>query len=108
LARNIDRRGESAKGGEPAQVTAAIRLVTVSYATARLYDSFRFHEIALVAAVALLGRSSANAQPSGGTENFRASNTSLTSPVAANLVITNLAGRDVDLHDGEGQSWFGF
>src|SRR5437764_15349610 len=29
-------------------------------------------------------------------------------PVAANLVITNLAGRDVDLHDGDGQSWFGF
>src|SRR6202040_2085023 len=29
-------------------------------------------------------------------------------PVVANLVITNLAGRDVDLRDGDGQSWFGF
>ena len=29
-------------------------------------------------------------------------------PVVANLVITNLAGRDVDLHDAGGQSWFGF
>ena len=29
-------------------------------------------------------------------------------PVVANLVITNLAGRDVDLHDGDGQPWFGF
>jgi hypothetical protein len=26
----------------------------------------------------------------------------------ANLVITNLAGRDVDLHDAGGQPWFGF
>src|SRR5438128_7629929 len=29
-------------------------------------------------------------------------------PVVANLVITNLAGRDVDLRDAGGQSWFGF
>jgi len=29
-------------------------------------------------------------------------------PVVANLVVTNLAGRDVDLHDTDGQSWFGF
>src|SRR3989440_6513055 len=29
-------------------------------------------------------------------------------PVVANLVITNLAGRDVDLRDNGGQSWFGF
>jgi hypothetical protein len=29
-------------------------------------------------------------------------------PVMATLAITNLAGRDVDLHDTEGQSWFGF
>ena len=29
-------------------------------------------------------------------------------PVVANLVITNLAGRDVDLHDENGQRWFGF
>src|SRR5437773_5573914 len=29
-------------------------------------------------------------------------------PVVANLVITNLAGRDVDLRDTGGQSWFGF
>lgn len=28
--------------------------------------------------------------------------------VVANLVITNLAGRDVDLHDAGGQPWFGF
>jgi hypothetical protein len=28
-------------------------------------------------------------------------------PVVANLVITNLAGRDVDLRDADGQSWFG-
>jgi hypothetical protein len=26
----------------------------------------------------------------------------------ATLGITNLAGRDVDLHDGNGQAWFGF
>lgn len=26
-------------------------------------------------------------------------------PVMANLVITNLAGRDVDLHDSDGQAW---
>src|SRR5437870_12555980 len=29
-------------------------------------------------------------------------------PVVANLTITNLAGRDVDLHDADGQTWFGF
>jgi hypothetical protein len=29
-------------------------------------------------------------------------------PVVANLTITNLAGRDVDLRDQNGQSWFGF
>src|SRR5436309_65187 len=29
-------------------------------------------------------------------------------PVVANLVITNLAGRDVDLRDNGGQSWFAF
>ena len=29
-------------------------------------------------------------------------------PVVADLVITNLAGRDVDLRDAGGQSWFGF
>jgi len=29
-------------------------------------------------------------------------------PVVANLVITNLAGRDIDLRDADGQSWFGF
>jgi hypothetical protein len=29
-------------------------------------------------------------------------------PVVANLTITNLAGRDVDLHDDNGQAWFGF
>jgi hypothetical protein len=29
-------------------------------------------------------------------------------PIIATLGITNLAGRDVDLHDAAGQSWFGF
>ena len=29
-------------------------------------------------------------------------------PVVANLTVTNLAGRDVDLHDENGQAWFGF
>ena len=29
-------------------------------------------------------------------------------PVVANLSITNLAGRDIDLHDADGQSWLGF
>jgi hypothetical protein len=29
-------------------------------------------------------------------------------PVVANLTITNLAGRDVDLRDANGQAWFGF
>jgi hypothetical protein len=29
-------------------------------------------------------------------------------PVVATLSITNLAGRDVDLHDGDGQPWVGF
>jgi hypothetical protein len=29
-------------------------------------------------------------------------------PVVAKLAITNLAGRDVDLRDGEAQPWFGF
>src|SRR6267143_2933142 len=29
-------------------------------------------------------------------------------PVMATLAITNLAGRDIELHDAEGQSWFGF
>src|SRR6059058_3904921 len=29
-------------------------------------------------------------------------------PVMATLGITNLAGRDVDLHDADGQAWFGF
>jgi len=29
-------------------------------------------------------------------------------PVAATLTITNLAGRDIELHDAEAQSWIGF
>jgi hypothetical protein len=29
-------------------------------------------------------------------------------PVVANLTITNLAGRDIDLHNTEGQRWLGF
>jgi hypothetical protein len=29
-------------------------------------------------------------------------------PVVATLSITNLAGRDIDLHDAQGQSWLGF
>ena len=29
-------------------------------------------------------------------------------PVMATLGITNLAGRDIDLHDADGQPWFGF
>jgi len=29
-------------------------------------------------------------------------------PVMATLAITNLAGRDIELHDAEGQAWFGF
>jgi len=29
-------------------------------------------------------------------------------PVIATLHITNLAGRDIDLHDSDGQRWFGF
>ncbi|MBO0695494.1 MAG: hypothetical protein J2P56_05260, partial [Verrucomicrobia bacterium] len=29
-------------------------------------------------------------------------------PVVATLSITNLAGRDVELHDADGQSWLGF
>src|SRR5438034_11682593 len=29
-------------------------------------------------------------------------------PVVANLTITNLAGRDVDLRSENGQAWFGF
>ena len=29
-------------------------------------------------------------------------------PVVASITITNLAGRDVDLHDDSGQHWFGF
>jgi hypothetical protein len=29
-------------------------------------------------------------------------------PVIATIGITNLAGRDVDLHDADGQAWFGF
>jgi len=29
-------------------------------------------------------------------------------PVVATLSVTNLAGRDVDLHDSDGQSWLGF
>src|SRR6266487_6882538 len=29
-------------------------------------------------------------------------------PVVATLGITNLAGRDVELHDADGQAWFGF
>jgi len=29
-------------------------------------------------------------------------------PVVATLRITNLAGRDIDLHDADGQSWLGF
>jgi hypothetical protein len=29
-------------------------------------------------------------------------------PVVATLAITNLAGRDIELHDGDGQSWLGF
>ena len=29
-------------------------------------------------------------------------------PVVATLGITNLAGRDIELHDANGQSWFGF
>ncbi len=29
-------------------------------------------------------------------------------PVVANVAITNLAGRDIELHDANGQSWLGF
>src|SRR5436853_1010149 len=29
-------------------------------------------------------------------------------PVIATLVVTNLAGREIDRHDADGQSWFGF
>jgi hypothetical protein len=29
-------------------------------------------------------------------------------PVVATLAITNLAGRDIDLHDADGQAWLGF
>src|SRR5205814_3697602 len=29
-------------------------------------------------------------------------------PVVATLSITNLDGRDIDLHDADGQSWLGF
>src|SRR5437867_1051994 len=29
-------------------------------------------------------------------------------PLIATLHITNLAGRDIDLHDSDGQRWFGF
>ena len=29
-------------------------------------------------------------------------------PVMATVKITNLAGRDIDLHDENGQRWFGF
>src|SRR4029434_1033856 len=29
-------------------------------------------------------------------------------PVVASLSITNLAGRDIDLHNADGQSWLGF
>jgi hypothetical protein len=29
-------------------------------------------------------------------------------PVVATLSVTNLAGRDIDLHDADGQSWLGF
>ncbi len=29
-------------------------------------------------------------------------------PVMATLAITNLAGRDIELHDADGQTWFGF
>jgi hypothetical protein len=29
-------------------------------------------------------------------------------PVVATVAITNLAGRDIELHDGDGQSWLGF
>ncbi len=29
-------------------------------------------------------------------------------PVVANVAITNLAGRDIELHDADGQSWLGF
>ena len=29
-------------------------------------------------------------------------------PVVATVAVTNLAGRDIELHDGDGQSWLGF
>src|SRR4051794_29556268 len=29
-------------------------------------------------------------------------------PIVAKLAITNLAGRDVDLRDADGQTWYGF
>src|SRR5262245_28253445 len=29
-------------------------------------------------------------------------------PVVATVAITNLAGRDIELHDADGQSWLGF
>jgi hypothetical protein len=29
-------------------------------------------------------------------------------PVVATVTLTNLAGRDIELHDGDGQSWLGF
>ena len=58
-------------------------------------------------AVMLLGASGAHAQLQVELQLKRPQYIAY-EPIVASLAITNLAGRDVDLHDADGQRWFGF
>lgn len=60
-----------------------------------------------VAAVSLLVVSEASAQIQLDIK-FRRLQYIAYEPVIVTLGITNLAGRDVELHDGDSQTWFGF
>jgi hypothetical protein len=75
-----------------------MRLVAVSY---------RAMKIALLLACLLLGVTRLQAQIQVELKLPRLQFIAY-EPVTATLGITNLAGRDVDLHDADGQSWFDF
>src|ERR1044072_4343288 len=61
--------------------------------------------VVLLACVSLAARSEAQIQVE---MKFKRLQYIAYEPVVATLSITNLAGRDIDLHDADGQSWLGF
>jgi hypothetical protein len=66
-----------------------------------------FSKSALVAVCVLLFSAAADAQIQVDLK-FKRLQYIAYEPVVATLAITNLAGRDIDLHDADGQPWLGF